>query len=122
MPETQPLKVHLLYGQLLLHTEKEGRGVICLAMPSRILAQGRADSRVPVPSSPCLPRAGMKPQTLSVVRPGTACAHLVSCMQTFTAKTWEGVQDLELEALNLHRKRKETWEGFVRGKKCCPML
>lgn len=64
----------------------------------------------------------MKPQTLSIVRPGTACMCLVSCMQMFMAKTWKEVQDLELEALNPHRKKKETWEGFVRGKKCCPML
>lgn len=43
------------------------RGVIYLVLPSRTLAQGRADleSRVPVLSSPCLPKAGMRPQTLS---------------------------------------------------------
>lgn len=95
--------------------------MICLVILSRILAQGRADSGVPVPSGPCLPRAGMKPQTLSIVEPGTVSVHLVRRMQMFVAKTWKVVRDLELEALKLHGKR-ETWQGFVRGRKCCPML
>lgn len=55
----------------------------------------------------------MKPQPLSILRPGPACVRLVSHMPTFVAKTWKEVRDLELPGA------RETWEGAFGGKNVC---